>query len=145
MRISVGQIYIKPGVSFPFSHIMQRWLGEELTAAADDWTEFAKKYGPGFSLVVRLSADTSIVSNVIKGPTVFRRDKDVEYTVFLPFEVIMTASNGCGSAMRHLIDGVRVVFRLAGIESSSLDAKESSMIEHACSEPVMLEEPWPQR
>jgi len=31
MRVYVGQIYIQPGINYPFSHIFQKWIGEELT------------------------------------------------------------------------------------------------------------------
>lgn len=143
MKISVGQIYIKPGVSFPFSHRMQIWLAGELSSAANDSAEFMKKYGTDFNLVVRISADTQISAPQIKGPTIFKRDRDVEFTVFLPFDTIASAADGCRAALEHLVTGIRSVFQQAGIDPGTLDEKRAFIIEHICAEPTMLKTPWP--
>ncbi|HYO59109.1 hypothetical protein [Archangium sp.] len=146
MRVSIGQIYVKPGVSFPFSHLMQRWLSNELSSAASDSTEFERKYGAGFSLMVNVSADTQILDNQIKGPTIFKKDKDVEFTLFLPFDVIVAAADGCRVALEYLLGGVCSVFQKAGIDPGKLDEKRAFIIEHICSDPTMLtEEPWPHK
>ena len=95
MNISVGQIYIEPGVNFPFSHLMQVWLGQQLSALASPTADFVNAYGIDFSLVIRISARKSLKANEIKGPTVFKRTKDVEYTIFLPYETIARSTDGC--------------------------------------------------
>ncbi|WPB77201.1 hypothetical protein KYC5002_50510 [Archangium violaceum] len=143
MRVSIGQIYTKPGVSFPFSHQMQRWLGEELSSATNAAADFKKKYGTGFNLVARVSADTQISDNQIKGPTIFKRDKDVEFTVFLPFDVIVSSAGGCRISVDYLLGGIRSVFQQAGIDLERLDEKKAFILEHICSDPTMLTMPWP--
>ena len=82
MRVSISQIYIKPGVSFPFSHLMQRWVSDELSSVADSCNKFVKKYGADFELAVIVSADTQIEDNLIKGPGVYKKGRWVEYVVY---------------------------------------------------------------
>jgi hypothetical protein len=143
MKIFIGQVYIKPGVSFEFSHRMQLWLGEQMSLVACDSTRFQNKFGRDFDLMIRVSADTQITDNRIKGPAVFRKSKDVEYTVFLPFDVISKATDGCRAALTFLLAGIHSVFQQAGIDTKALDEQKNSIIEHICSDPTMLSEPWP--
>jgi len=84
MKIFVGQIYIKVGVSFPFSLRFQRWLGDALSDRVEVSDQFSQKFGADFGLGLRISGKEDIDRPEIKGPTVFKRDKDVEYTIFLP-------------------------------------------------------------
>src|SRR5947207_12558625 len=86
MKIFVGQIYIEPGASYPFSHQFQTWLGEELTNRVQPSQQFLRAYPDGFDLIFRVSAKSKINKPEIKGPTVFKRGKDVEFTVFLPHD-----------------------------------------------------------
>lgn len=58
MNISFVQIYIKPGISFPFSYVMQQWLGEQVSSLAGSALAFSKKYGPDFDLGFNISTDT---------------------------------------------------------------------------------------
>lgn len=138
MNVHVGQVYVKPGIGFPFSHLMQRWLSNKLSSLSTPSPDFVQKYGADFDLVIRISAETNISDNVIRGPTVFRRGKDIEYTIFLPFDIIRSSSDWCSSAMRFVVAGVRSVFNDVGIETNSLDASEQSIISHICSSHEML-------
>lgn len=143
MKVWVGQVYIKPGVNFPFSQRMQGWLSEELSAVSGDGTEFRRKYGDDFELMVRISADTGMAENRVKGPTVFKKTRDVEYVLFLPFDAIVRSLEGCRTAAELLVDGVRAIFQEVGIGVAPLDEKKALIVEHLCSEPTMLKAPWP--
>jgi hypothetical protein len=143
MKVSVSQIYIKAGVSFPFSHHMQRLLGEEFSGVSQDDGEFVRKHGGDFDLVINLSADVGIGQVRVKGPTVFKKTRDVEYTLFLPFDVIVGSSDGCRSAVEFLVEGVRTIFRQAGIDTARLHERQASIVEQVCSNPIMLSRPWP--
>src|SRR5262245_47827313 len=110
MKVSVSQIYVEPNASFPFSHVMQRWLSGRLSSLAKGADGFIKKYGQQFKLVLNISAERQLTKLRIAGPTVFKRTNDVEYTVFLPFDEIVAAPEGCRSALGLLLDAVRQVF-----------------------------------
>jgi hypothetical protein len=84
MRIFVGQIYIEPGVTFPFSFGFNKWLGDALSQRIEVSEQFRNKFGAEFGLGIRVSAKQEIDQPEIRGPTVFKRDKDVEFSIFLP-------------------------------------------------------------
>lgn len=86
MKIFVGQIYIKAGVVFPFSLRFQRWLGDALSERVEASEKFRNAFGTDFGLGFRISAKEGIDQPEIKGPTVFKRDKNVEFTIFLPHQ-----------------------------------------------------------
>jgi hypothetical protein len=140
MKVYFGQIYIEPGVKFPFSHHFQGRLSEEITALAEPSAEFIKKYGSDFDLIFNVSAKNTIQDNEIRGPTVFRKTKDVEYTVFLPFDVISRNPEVSKSALKYLLSGVCSVFKLLGIDTTQLVERQESMIENICSDPTMFAE-----
>lgn len=121
---------------------MQQWISAQLTAVADTPVDFVKRYGADFQLAINLSAKRDTTTNDVRGPTVFKRYKTVDYSVFLPFDAIKHADDGCGCAMRYFIDGVRIVFGKLGIETEKLDARRDEIISHVCSEPLMLKVPW---
>ena len=93
MKVHFRQIYIEPGVTFPFSCDLQRRLAREVSALVEPSAKFLKKYGDDFELTFNVSAKSGIDANEIRGPSVFRRAKDVEYTIFLPFDLITRDSD----------------------------------------------------
>jgi len=138
MRVHFGQIYIQPGVTFPFSHRLQRRLAEEVTRLVTASATFTSKYGPDWDLMFRISAKTDIGENEIRGPTVFRKDKDVEYTIFLPFDIIAQTDSVPHLALQFLLEGCCRVFREIGIDSAALEETMEPMIESICSDPKMF-------
>ena len=141
MKVWFGQIYIEPGVSFPFSHHFQRRLSQEVTALVKPSANFLKNYGEDFELMFRISAKKALHDNEIRGPTVFRKTKDVEYTLFLPFTVIMRHADAPKVALTFLLKGVCDVFDLLEIDKTKLIEKQASLIDGICSDPTMLAEP----
>ena len=138
MKVYFGQIYIEPGVEFPFSHVFQRHLSQEITALIVPSPRFLYEYGNDFNLVFNVSAKRAIQDNEIKGPTVFRETSDVEYTVFLPFDVIVSNSEVPKCALEFLLKGAYAVFKLLDIDASKIVEKETSLIERICSDPTMF-------
>jgi hypothetical protein len=145
MNVYVAQSYFKPGAKFPFSHRMQVWMSKELSSLAKHCTEFERKYGAAYELTIQLSADRQTRDNEIRGPAVYKKTKDVEYTLFLPYDVIIESEGGCRSALGYFLNGISRIFELTGIEPAMLDERRGSIITHICSDPTMLDEPWPTR
>jgi hypothetical protein len=140
MKVSISQIYIEPGVSFPFSHHFQRLFSGEITALVVPSVKFIEKYGSDFALIFRMSAKQDIQGNEIRGPTVFRKAKDVEYTIFLPFDVICRHPEVPKTALRFLLKGVCSVFESLRIDTARVLEKQEALIEQVCSDPMMFEE-----
>ena len=138
MKVHFGQIYIEPGVTFPFSHHLQRRLSTEITSLITTSETFTAKYGADWQLMFRISAKSKIHEIEIKGPTVYERDKDVEYTLFLPFDVIAHEDNASQMALQLLLKGCCDVFRELGFDTETIERTSESMIDTICADPKMF-------
>src|SRR5262249_28304632 len=120
MKVAFSQVYIEPGANFPFSVHFQRLLTTEVTALVQPSANFLETYGEVSELIFRVSAKHRLEDNEIKGPTVFKKEKDVEFTVFLPFDVIMTHSDAPKQAVHFLLKGVCEALDILKIEKARL-------------------------
>lgn len=139
MKVWFRQCYI--GVSFPFSHVFQKRMSKELSALVEASPKFLKRYGHEFELTFNVSAKEDLQDNELRGPTVFKKTKDVEYTVFLPFNVIMLRPDAPKVALTFLMKGVCDILSMLEIDNSKVLEKQESLINGICSDPTMLEEP----
>ncbi len=138
MKVYFGQIYIEPGVTLPLTRFFQHRLSEEITALVSPSSKFLRDYGSDFKLIIRISAKKTIEDNEARGPTVFKRTKDVEYTIFLPFEVINRIPDVMTVALRYLFKGICAVFESLEIDPTKVIEKQESLIEAICSDPTMF-------
>jgi hypothetical protein len=138
MKVYFTQVYIEPGVVFPFSHHFQGRLSDEITALVAPSAKFTQKYGDNWSLGFNISAKRTICDNEIRGPSVFKKDKDVEYTVFLPFDTIQREASVAQSAIKFLLQGICSVLGSLGIDATEIQARQSSLAESISSDPTMF-------
>lgn len=89
----------------------------------------------------RISAKQGIQNNEIKGPTVFKKTKDVEYTIFLPYDIIICHEDAPRHALRFLFKGMCDVFHVLEIDTAKIVNAEEGLIESICSDRTMLEDP----
>ena len=139
MRIYFGQIYLQPGVTFPFSFLFQNRLSEEVSALVLPSPNFVQEYGEDWKLMFRISAKRAITDNEVRGPTVFRKDKDVEYTIFLPFDVITTSESEAKCAIEFLLQGVCSVLVSLGFDTARMQAHQAILAETLSSNSKMLD------
>ncbi|MES2707944.1 MAG: hypothetical protein V4726_15230 [Verrucomicrobiota bacterium] len=139
MKVHFGQIYIQPGVTFPFSFKFQHRMSEEITALVKPSQNFTQKYGDDWDLIFRISAKRDIIGNEIRGPSVFRKTKDVEFSIFLPFDIIQRDVSACQSATEFLLQGICSVLETLEIETSVIHGRKSALVESICSDPTMFE------
>ncbi len=139
MNIYFGQIYITPGVSFPWTIHFQKLLGETITSLVSAGPTFIAQYGEGWSLMFRISAKRGIDSSEIRGPSKFRKNSCVEYSIFLPFDQIPSGSAFAESALRLLLKSVREVFSNVGIDYVDLGAVQDQIVADLCADPRSFE------
>jgi hypothetical protein len=139
MKVHFGQIYIQPGAAFPFSFLFQRRLSEEVSALITPSAKFTQLYGADWDLMFRISAKRSIPDNEVRGPTVLRKDKDVEFTIFLPFDVIQTTASVLRSAIEFLLRGVCSVLVSLGFDTAPIQARQSILAQTLSSDPTMID------
>jgi hypothetical protein len=141
VQVSFTQVYIEVGANFPFSHLFQHRLSEAVTALVVPSALYLKKYGADFELIFYISAKRGLENNEIRGPRVFKKAKDVEYSVFLPFDVIMRDGDAPRHAVILLLKGVCAVLAMLEIDKTKLLDHENSIIDSICSDPTMLAAP----
>ncbi len=124
-----GQIYIEPGITFPFSAEFQRTLGKAITALVSPSAKFEDRFGTDWSVMIRISAKTGIAANDIRGPTTFKKSKDVEFSVFLPFDLISKTADPLKAALVYLLEGASWSLASLDIDVSKLDAASQELIE----------------
>lgn len=129
MKIYVSQIYPEAGISFPFKHQFQKYLSEAVNAAVCVSPSFAENYGRDYDLIFRISAKEGLAAPEIKGPTVFKRDKDVEYTIFLPFDRGAALDEPTLTrAIELLISSMTTVLDKLGMNASKLADQSSTIV-----------------
>jgi hypothetical protein len=70
---------------------------------------------------------------------VFRRDKDVEYTLFLPFQNSNTAHASLHGVLVKLFAGIVKVLNDLGFETSALSDDADELADCIVNDPVMTE------
>jgi len=141
MKVWFGQVYIELGVAFPFSHLFQRRLSSEVTALVEPSGKFLKEFGEDWDFMFNVSAKRGLQDNEIRGPSLFKKGKKVEYTIFLPFDVITRYPDAPRHFLRFLLQGVYDVFDELEIDKSKLVERQKAIVEGICADPTMLEEP----
>lgn len=136
MKISFSQIYIEHDATYPFSTKFQIYLSSETSKLGLRSDYFDQKFGQGFHLIFRISAKKDLSTAEKRGPTVFKRDKDVEYTLFLPHSGRKVSSLAeCSLALHHLINAVAKVLESLGVDTHTLEAAAPGWISHVLSKP----------
>lgn len=144
MKIFVGQIYVKVGVAFPLSLRFQKWLGDALSARVVASGRFIAQFGNDFGLGLRISAKDDISQPEIKGPTVFKRDKNVEFTIFLPHRRVDYRDPQESLALfDELFRSVLVVLPHVGLSTTTLAADIQQLQTEFQNTPGLLESPKP--
>ncbi len=143
MKIYVTQIYIEVGATFPFGHLFQQRIHRELTQATVPSQLFLDKYGDNYTLIFRMSAKFSIAENEIRGPTNYKKSKQVEYSIFLPYDRIASEKEPNKSALLHLFQGIRSVLEKLEIDTAEIERRETNWIAEFCSEPTMFQDSEP--
>ena len=137
MNISFGQVYIRPGITFPFSHHFQRRMREHASSLVSSSPEFENRYGPDWQVMINVSAKEIFECQTI-GPAVFRKDKRVEYSVFLPFSAISGQENQLHFALSFLFGGTYSVLEALGLDTARLRESEESTIQSVLSDATMV-------
>lgn len=140
MKIIFSQIYIQVGVNFNFSHQFQKFLSSRVSELLYASEKFLKLHDKDYTIIFRISAKKELATNEIKGATIYKRDKDIEFTIFLPYTPIMQEPEPNKSALENLFQGIYEVLGKYEIDTSKLEAEQEKIIDKIISSPEMFEE-----
>ena len=131
MKVFIGQIYVEVGVSFPFSLAFQKWLGEEVTSRVEWSGDYARSFTEEYKIGFRISAKKNINTLEIKGPTIFKKDKSIEFTLFLPFkqEIADVGSiEACADAFAIVLEGISQCLLLLGLPTDKIQHAKPALL-----------------
>jgi hypothetical protein len=158
---------VEQGAEFPFNCNFQRYMFEQITSFVTSSPWFSGKYGDDWNLIFNISARWSMDEDdtergvklseqaqakldryrsftseplrvEVRGPTVFKKTKDVEYSIFLPFRRVIESETPPVTALNYIFAGVYSVLERMQIDTSKLRAEQDRIIRHICSEPKMF-------
>jgi hypothetical protein len=142
VTVAVSQIYAQVGVSFPFSWHFQRLLTDKLTEVLRPSPKFSHRYGDDFTIIFRISAKAEIADIEIRGPTVYKKAKDVEYSIFLPYKIISQEGGKearYNRALEYLFMGMVKVLQSLEINTTALENAIPLLVKEVFVNPLMLE------
>lgn len=139
MKIFLGQVYVQAGVNYPFSHQFQKWMSEVLSGCTEASKKYIEVYGADFNLIFRLSAKANIPNAEVKGPTVFKKTKDVEYTIFLPHEGSgFPSPPDYSRVLSILFDSIIAILEELEVDVTKLVNDAPDLIKQIVSNPTMF-------
>lgn len=139
MKIFFSQIYIQAGVNFNFSHQFQIFLSKKISGLLCASEKFLKLHDEDYSIIFRISAKKELAINEIKGATIYKKDKDIEFTIFMPYSVIIKTENPKKTALQYLFLGIYEALSKYDIDIHKIVAKENEIITYILASPEMFD------
>lgn len=141
MKIYVSQFYTHVNENYPFSWKLQKTLSEKLTSCVLSCNRFAARFGSGFNMMFRINARSGIVEPELFGPTVFKRDRDVEYTIFLPFdpELVLT-KNVLSDVIVTMLEAICGILDDLGVSVSLTSSDIRQLATTLAEDPQMIDQ-----
>jgi len=138
LKIYFRQIYAQVGCTFPFNSVFQGFLSGKITDLIKPSSKFINLFGEDYKLIFNVSAKRELAINEIVGPKVYKKDRDVEHTIFLPYTPIMQQLEPNKSALEHLIIGACKILEDYEIDTSKLKLAQERIIDKIISSPEMF-------
>lgn len=141
MKVAVSQVYIEVGVYYPFSYRFQVYISDELSKLVSPSAAYVERYGADYDLIINMSAKSGLTSAEVKGPTVFRKTKDVEYTVFLPFDRQERCDRASfRRALRELLGQITLILVRLEVDVSQLIRRSEAIVDRIVDDERMFED-----
>jgi hypothetical protein len=168
MRVFICMFPVEHGAYIPFNHIFQKYIAEQVTALVDPSPWFVAKYGEDWRLMFRISSNWSPDDEdmdravqlsdsekvklaryrsftleplrvELRGPTVYKKDQEVEYSIFLPFRLVIESEHPPATALEYIFAGVYTVLEKMQIDTSRLRTEQDRVVQHGCSDATMID------
>jgi len=136
MKVGFSQVYIREGVSFPFSHVYQAALGHAFTSSVRPSATFLKKFGGDWTVIFFISAKRDLGETEVRGPGTLRKKKQQEWTLFLPFDVISQQRQPNRAACVETIKSACSVLERVGVDAGDVGSRAEELASTFVSNPT---------
>ncbi len=120
MKFRIGAIFSQVGISFEISHKVVKLIWNDLEQKVSLSEAFEKKY-KNYTLVFLYSAREEN-DFLVKGPTISKRYKVVEYVIRMPYKEIQSDEEVYKVFLFYMEKGIREVFGEYNINQNELDS-----------------------
>lgn len=138
MKVAISQFYVQQGAEFPFSYKFQRFLSQMLSSkinTAPTPDPATERYS---TLIVRLSAKHGLLSNEILGPALYEKDKEIEFSLFLPYNAISKNPHPAREAIRCIVEGINLIYSKLGLDHARASIDVDVLMNSICSDRNMF-------
>lgn len=139
MKIIFSQIFIQVGVKFNFSFMMYNYLQEQFNLLITPSEKFSKLYGGEYELIFNVSAKRELAITEIIGPRTSKKNRTIEFTIFLPYTTTIKEEEPNKKALEHLFQGTCEVFEKYVIDTSKLKTEQEKIIDKIMCSSEMFE------
>jgi hypothetical protein len=139
MKIFFGLLFLDPDAVYPLSVRWCEFMSERISALDLPSAAFEAKYASGYNLIFRVNAERGLREVKVHGPTHFRRQRDVEFTIVLPHagEPIRNVA-GCALALHLLFNGTARVLRELDVDPTNLEAAAPGIVAETLQQPRLF-------
>lgn len=123
MTFRLGVIFPEVGVDFPISFKVNQFLLDKLIADLPKECQRVEVDGKPFSLGVVISTRKNKTDLSIQGPSVSRKHKMVDYTIWIPFQKVIKSSNVLKTYLDYISEGIVLVFEELNYDNKKLILK----------------------
>ena len=139
MNVKDSQGNSNPPYVLNLSSLFLTTLGELVSESADMPQAFANRFGVDFYLSFLI--DTAKRKSVgLRGPSVTRKHKAVEFGLIIPFEDVRQDYSTLASVTHAVLLGTTRALEQLRFDVSRIQSKQKSMVATVCSSPGMIDD-----
>ncbi len=121
--LSIVHVDLSPGLENKFADSVGSSLREILTNNFLSWSNFFKKF-PEYSLCFYIVTKKGVEEVEIKGPGIFKKNTEVEYSIFLPEK-----ADNVISYIDAIFEGLSKILKNYEIEKNKIDEMKKQLLE----------------
>ncbi|MEM9885748.1 MAG: hypothetical protein AAF849_07645 [Bacteroidota bacterium] len=118
MNITISSIFPEAGYNFNISYKIHEIIASEINEALTDLGTFDLTFGKDFDLGIIVSTKRKVNDLYVQGPAIFKREKIVDFTIWIPFREVKNSSSYTNSYIDYLIKGILELFERYDIDTT---------------------------
>ena len=119
MVLTIGSWFSEPGVEFEISHKVHKFIRENLIE------DIMKPFGletkdPDIFIGLVITTTKNLTELEVRGPEFDRRNKFINYGLWLPYQKIVCSENYLKEYLRYFFDALAILFKKYNVPEESI-------------------------
>jgi len=120
MSFRTASIFSEVGVDFPISYKVNQLLLDRLVKKLQKENQEVNVKGEFFSLGVIVSTRKNVTDLSFQGPSISKKYKMVDYTIWMPFAKVIESDNILFAYLDYLCQGISLVMKECGYPTAAI-------------------------